>query len=237
MLVYLSRHKVWKSPMPNAITIINARFESNLSADSDQSRKPAGADAHVAGTEVDWAPTGLPKRRRNVRSWVTFWHDEASASGFLANRHTWIPILSSATKVSAGLLLPYASYGDVNWRGRSPAPIALKHTPKSPELSRVFAITSIGLGGLGPGALAFGQGNYAIRNVIREQSGLEFEAQVLPDDQKLDPLNMSLWSSEEALVNFAYRSEPHRSAMGAKDHPDLLRGSFTRCHVKSFWVE
>ena len=36
---------------------------------------------------------------------------------------------------------------------------------------------------------------------------------------------------------YTYRSQSHRSAMGAKDHSDLLRRSFTRCHVKSFWVE
>lgn len=225
--------------MSNAITVISAEFGSKLSAGMDQSGTPEGALAHVAGSEVDWEASGLPRRRRDVRSWVTFWPDEVAAYDFLSHKADAIPLIEGAQQITSWLLLPYASHGETNWIDGSPKPIPLRHAPKPPDEAPVFAITSIGLGGLGADALAFGQGIHAIRATIKNEDELGFEGQILPDDPKLDPVTLSHWQSEAAMIRFAYRQDPHKgmmSSMNLDGHRGTRRASFTRCQVRAFFT-
>jgi hypothetical protein len=219
--------------LTTAITLISARFAETLSARSDQSEHPVGALAHIAGSEVAWEPTGQPGRRRDIRSWLTFWPDEVSAAAFVERRDAHIPLLGTAVDSIAALLLPYATHGEVTWFGGTPQPMVLSLAPRPGKPDPVFVITSVGLGGLGAGAVAFGQGNYAIRKAIGQQDGLRFEAQLLPDDPTMDGPTLSLWDTEASVIRFAYLDEPHKSAMKVKDHKDLVRASFTRCRVRS----
>ncbi len=91
-----------------------------------------------------------------------------------------------------------------------------------------------GIGTTGLGAVAFGQGTYKVRKAIREQDTLRFETQILPDNPLTDGPTLSLWDNLKAVMSFAYQNDPHKSAMAAMNHDDILRGSFTRCAVKSF---
>lgn len=220
--------------MTTTITLMRAHFEQDLSSGSDVSGTPEDAIGHLAGTEVKWAPTGQPSRLRSVRSWLTFWPTETIARKFLDQRNAHIPVLKEASDVLLGVLQPFATHGDVNWFSTPAAPLGLQLAKRPNKGAPVFVITSLGLGGLGAGAIAMGQGTFAIRSAMSSWQDVHFEGQILPDDPTIDGPTLSLWQNEEALTRFAYRSDPHKSAMKVADHADLVRGSFTRCVVLSF---
>ncbi len=220
--------------MTNAISLISAHFDGNLSAGSDQSSMPAKAMGQVAGSETLWSVGGYPSRGRNIRSWLTFWPNESAASQYLEQRNTLIPLLKTAKTVSTGLFLPFATHGDVNWIGGHPNPLPLTLAARPQKDAPVFIITSAGIGNLGPGALAFGQGTHVVRKAIQDLDTVQFEAQILADSPAIDGATLSMWDNLSAVMNFAYKNDPHKSAMDVMHHDDLVRGSFTRCLVKSF---
>lgn len=220
--------------MTHTITLIGASFDKDLSSGADLSGAPENALAHLAGTEIIWSPTGQPSRRRNVRSWLTFWPNETMAQDFVTQSHTHIPLLKDASEMLLGVLQPFATHGDVNWFDTSPAPMDLELVKRPDKGEPVFVITSLGLGSLGAGAIAMGQGIHAVRGALASRDDVRFEGQILPDDPRIDGPTLSLWDNQEALIKFAYRTDPHKSAMKVSDHEDLVRGSFTRCAVRSF---
>ena len=219
--------------MPTAITVISARFAEDLSSGADNSVTPPDAIQQIAGSETTWAETGLPSRGRRVRSWLTFWPGESLARAHVDNVQAAIPLLGTAESITTAVLLPYSTHGDVNWFGK-PGEIPLDSNPRPEKGAPVFVITSLGLGSIGPGAVAFGQGNHAIRKTIRSQPGLRFEAQILADNPVTDGVTMTLWDNEASVIDFAYRQDPHRTAMKVKEHKDISRGSFTRSAVRHF---
>lgn len=220
--------------MTSAITLITAHFDSDLSATSDESSEPQNALAHVAGSEVNWAASGLPTRRRHIRSWLTFWPRETDAAQFLNQRKSHIPLLDRAAEVSIGLLIPFTTHGDVNWFDGPAKPIEMDLAQRPDKSAPIFVITSAGFRALGLGAVAFGQGTHTVRKAIQKQEDVRFEAQILPDNPTTDGATFTLWDNQAAVMNFAYKSEPHKSAMDVTNHDDVVRGSFTRCWVKSF---
>jgi hypothetical protein len=220
--------------MTTAITLIFAHFADPLSKDSDQSLHPEGALGHIAGSEIHWAITGAPRRQRMIRSWLTFWPDDMKANAFLTERHDRIPLLQSAEQTSVALLAPFATHGDVNWFDPSPQPLGLSLAQRPDKTDPVFVITSAGLGGFGRGAAAFGRGTRKVRRAMQNHEALMFEGQILPDDPRIDGPTLSLWPNQSAVLDFAYKSDPHKTAMKVVEHDDILRGSFTRCAVRSF---
>lgn len=220
--------------MTSTITLISALFDFDLSATSDESIMPANAVGHVAGSEAHWAPTGLPSRKRNQRSWLTFWRDENSAEQFMDRRTDHIPLLARAGDVSVAVLQPFATHGDVNWIDTPAAPLDFSLAQRPEITAPVFIITSAGFGKIGAGAIAFGQGTHKVRNAIQDQEDVRFEGQILADDLRIDGVTLSLWNNQSAVMDFAYKNDPHKTAMGITDHEDVVRGSFTRCLVKSF---
>jgi len=220
--------------MTSTITLISAQFEDDLSARSDESGVPASALGHVAGSEAHWAASGLPSRKRNVRSWLTFWADENAAHQFVEKRNDHIPLLADATDVLTAVLQPFAAHGDVNWFDGSAAALNFQLAQRPDKTAPVFIITSAGFGGFGSGAIAFGQGTHTVREAVQGQDGVRYEAQILADDPKIDGVTLSLWDNQMAVMDFAYKRDPHKSVMAVMDHEDVVRGSFTRCLVKSF---
>jgi len=220
--------------MPNFATIISAGFDFDLAADEDIGSMADNALIELTGTDVDWQDTGLPRRHRRIRSWLTMWPDRASAEAYLHAYTSDIPLITKAREHVAGLLAPYASHGDVNWQSTTPAPLALDLSPRPEKGSPVFVVTSLAFAKMGEGAIAFGKGNHAIRRIVSDQPGLLFEAQILADNQNLDGSTLTLWEDEAAMMRFAYREDPHRTSMKVKEHEDIARGSFTRLAVLSF---
>ncbi len=222
--------------MPQAFTVISARFADALSPGDDESGAPEGALFSAAGSEVDWAETGMPKRRRDIRSWIALWPDRDSARSHLERRLATIPLLRRAEEQWCGLLVPYASHGTVNWSDdENIASLVNDLGPRPKAGTPVFVLTSLGIGNQGEGMIAFGKGTRAVREAFDELPGVILEQQLLPDAPGLDAPTLSLWENEGEVISAAYRSEPHRSAMKVAEHPDLARGSFTRMSL--LWAQ
>ncbi|MEC7761192.1 MAG: hypothetical protein VX874_04665 [Pseudomonadota bacterium] len=222
--------------MPQAFTIISARFARDLTADDDQSAAPTGATMSMAGSEVDWAETGMPSRRRTVRTWIAVWPDRDLARSYLDRRFEHIPLLAQAEEHWCGLMLPYQSHGDLNWLPEGTSTAVFDNLGPRPKPARpVFVMTTLGIGNPGEGMIAFGKGTRAVRQAFADLPAVILEQQLLPDVQGLDAPTLTLWENEAEVIGAAYRSEPHRSAMKVADHPDLARGSFTRMTL--LWAE
>ncbi|MAM63514.1 hypothetical protein [Maritimibacter sp. UBA3975] len=222
--------------MTQAFTVISARFPRDLSPGDDKSGSPEGAVFSTAGSEVEWHESGMPRRRRDVRSWIALWPNQEMAREFLELRADLIPLLPSAEEQWCGLLLPYASHGTVNWaQDEDIASLINDLGPRPGKGTPVFVMTSLGIGNQGEGMIAFGKGTRAVRAAFNELTGVILEQQLLPDTPGLDAPTLSLWENESELISAAYRSEPHRSAMKVSEHPDLARGSFTRMMLA--WAE
>jgi hypothetical protein len=215
--------------MPRAFTLVSARFESPLSAGDDRSARPDAAAIAMAGTEVDWLETGLPRRRRDIRTWIAVWPDLESAKAYLDARHDTIPLLTQAVESWAGLMQPCATHGTANWAQDGQMGGVFPELGPRPDPGRpIFVMTTLGIGRQGEGMIAFGKGVRDVRAAFAANPAVILEQQLLPDLPIIDAPTLSLWQSTADLVAAAYRSEPHRSAMEVAAHPDLARGSFTR---------
>lgn len=215
--------------MARMFTLVSARFPAPLSAGADASGHPAGAALALAGTEVDWQETGLPRRRRDIRTWIAVWPDAESGRAFLAARQAAIPLLSQAVESWAALLQPFATHGTANWAQEGEMRAIFPDAGPKPDAGRpVFVMTTLGIGQQGEGMIAFGRGVRAVRAAFAANPAVILEQQLLPDLPMIDAPTLSLWRDTAAVVAAAYRSEPHRSAMQIATHPDLARGSFTR---------
>jgi hypothetical protein len=222
--------------VPQAFTIISARFARDLSAGDDQSGVPHGAAMAMAGSEVDWAATGAPSRRRTTRTWIAVWPDREPARDYLDNRFKIISLLVSCEEQWCGLLLPYRTHGDLNWLPEGTSTAVFSDLGPRPKPSRpVFVMTTLGIGHPGEGMIAFGKETRAVRQAFSDLPSVILEQQLLPDAPGLDAPTLTLWESEADIMAAAYGTEPHKSAMKVADHPDLARGSFTRMAL--IWAE
>lgn len=222
--------------MPQAFTVISARFGHDLSASDDESGAPDGALFAMAGSEADWRDDGGFSRRRDVRTWLALWPDRDAARRYLDQRLSRIPLLVRAEESWCGLLLPYATHGNVNWAPDGTSPSLFADLGPRPKPGRpILVLTTLGIAHPGEGLVQFARGTRAVREAFSDLPSVVLEELVLPDQPGLDGPTLTLWENEAEIVNAAYRSEPHRSAMKVADHPDIGRGSFTRMSL--LWAE
>lgn len=183
----------------------------------------------MAGSEVEWAETGAPSRRRAIRTWIVIWPQRDLARSYLDRRFETIPLLASSEEHWCGLMVPYQTHGDLNWVPDGTSAAVFSQLGPRPKPGRpIFVMTTLGIGTPGEGMVPFGKGTRAVRQAFSDLPSVILEQQLLPDAHGADAPTLTLWESEAEVVNAAYRMEPHRSAMKVADYPDLARGSFTR---------
>lgn len=218
----------------SAVTVFAARYDRVLGRGEDSSHRPVGATFFSGGTEVNWATAdGHPDRDRFVRVWLAVWPDAAMARDHYDGRNALIPILTEAKETVAVLCHPYACHGQVNW---SEDGLALglhpSLAPRPDGAPPIFVITTIGIGDPEDGLVAFGQGVTAVRQAFAQNPAVVMDINSLTDDQRMDSPTLTLWRSERAMMDAAYRSEPHRTALKMRNGA-LVRASFTRLAIEA----
>ena len=218
----------------NAVTILAGRFPDILSKGDDQSTMPVGATLATAGTEVRWdGPDGLARRVRDVRIWIALWPDLGDARAFFDATDQHPPVLAGAEEKIAVLAVPFACHGELNWTPDGQAQTLYPDLAKRPEkLGPVLVMTSLGLGQTEEGLRAFGRGVTAVRAAYAENPAVLMDVNMLPDLPIIDGPTLTLWRSERDVVQGAYRSEPHKSAMKLRGEA-MARASFTRMAVEA----
>jgi 1-acyl-sn-glycerol-3-phosphate acyltransferase len=230
----MSRQAPRKMPMPplSAVSVIAARFNRPLTRGEDISARPTGATLSAAGTEISWdSADGYPRRERTVRIWMAIWPDLDAAEVHLADRGDRIPILAEATETIALLGVPFACHGNLNWSADGEVATLYPHLGQRPvQPQPILVMTSLGIGDPGEGLLEFGQGVQAVREGFAKNPSVLLDINMLPDLPMIDGPTLTLWSSEQEIINGAYRSDPHKTAMKLRNGA-TARGSFTRMAV------
>lgn len=218
----------------SAVTVSAARYDRALGRGEDSSHRPEGATFFSGGTEVSWATAdGHPARDRSVWVWISVWPDAAMARDHYDGRNALIPILTEAKETVTVLCHPYACHGQLNWSEDRPA-LGLHPSlaPRPDGAQPIFVITTIGIGDPEDGLVAFGQGVTAVRQVFAQNPAVVMDINSLTDDQRMDSPTLTLWRSERAMMDAAYRSEPHCTALKMRNGA-LVRASFTRLSIEA----
>jgi hypothetical protein len=223
----------------SAVTIIAARYDRVLAKGEDTSGHPVGASLFSAGTETDWATeTGFPRRDRTVRIWLAIWPDPEQAADYHADRLRRIPILSQAVESMSVVCHPFACHGEVNWAPGGKAANLYPVLARRPaDISPILVMTTLGIGDPNDGLIEFGQGVTAVRKAFAENPAVIADMNMLPDIPMIDGPTLTFWRSERAMMDGAYRSEPHRSTMKMRNGA-TARASFTRMavtHAEGAW--
>jgi hypothetical protein len=212
--------------------VIAARFNRPLTRGDDTSVRPEGATLSAAGTETSWdTADGYPRRERTVRIWMAIWPDLGAAEAQLSDRSDHIPILAEATETIALLGVPFACHGNLNWSADGEVSSLYPHLGQRPGQSQpILVMTSLGIGDPGDGLVEFGKGVKAVREGFARNPSVLLDLNMLPDLPMIDGPTLTLWRCEREIVNGAYRSDPHRTAMKLRNGA-TARASFTRMAV------
>lgn len=216
----------------SAVTIFAARFDRALGKGDDTSGHPKGATLFSGGTEVSWATEdGFACRDRTVRVWLTVWPNADLAQDHYDNRAQRIPLLSEAREAMAALCHPFACHGEVNWTPDGQAQtIYGALAPRPDKTPPILVMTSLGIGDPTDGLKEFGQGVTAVRQAFATNPDVALDINVLPDIPMIDGPTLTLWRSERAIMQGAYRTDPHRTTMKMRNGA-MARASFTRMEV------
>jgi len=116
----------------------------------------------------------------------------------------------------------------LNWSHDGQAQSLYPHLSKRPDADApVLVMTSLGIGDPSDGLIAFGQGVTAVRAAFADNPAVSMDANMLPDIPMIDGPTLTLWRSEQEMMQSAYRTDPHRSAMEMRNGA-MARASFTR---------
>lgn len=179
-----------------------------MSKGDDTSARPPGATLSAAGTETDWdTADGLPRRDRTVRIWMAIWPVRPGAAAHLAARSERMPILARTQEAVSLLGVPFACHGNLNWSADGPAATLYPNLGSRPEPGQpILVMTSLGIGAPADGLVDFGKGVQAVRAGFAQNPAVLLDLNMLPDLPMIDGPTLTLWRSERAVIDGAYRT-------------------------------
>jgi hypothetical protein len=195
-----------------------------------------GADTRAAATE--------PASQQAFTFLILGLHrDEASAHRLLDrqldNRSRLAPWLMEAREVWAGVLQPYRHNGAANYLDpQQPGPLFETLAPAPSPTRPLVALTSVGWNvdeQLDRNRVReFSSGVGGVRMAMTGVKGLHSQQSFFfPNVLETDPVTVTFWREEAAMVAFAYGPGVHRHQMARfRQERWADRTSFTRCVVR-----
>lgn len=218
-------------------TVHRIYFEEIRAAESlDLDRRPNGALSWKMGPSGPVGPNGY-RLPANVWCAVGLYRDLEAAAAAIATRKEALPFLDEAAESWHGLLQPVMHRGECNHLDRERPGMILEASATDPG-GVLLAMTTAGFR-LGP--------NFRVERVIEfrrnvdlanewmsQAEGCRASQVFTPHTVGDDGVTLSLWSSDAAMLNAAYRPGGHRLQLDRhQSEPMMDRSSFTRFRILS----
>ncbi len=189
------------------------------------------AVTQLTGVDVDWREVGpVPRLTRRVA--ISTWPDAEQARRAGANVSAAISRLPGVEEVCTLLLRAYRHKGELNWCHPDASVPAFDTTGHSPEPGPMVTLTSFGRPKSADAFKRFATMMFGITEDVSKARGLSANLQVFPDGGELDGCTFSLWASERAALDWAYKGHQHLAALREQHStPMAQRTSFTRLSV------
>lgn len=221
------------------ITIHRLKFPERVSALERAFPPVAGADCWLFGPHYDVGLDGLLTGVSDVWCGVGIWHSRDAAEAMVATPGDHIPWLGETVAAWHCLSVPIAHRGAVNWRGYLQNGDAVRAAPVDPG-GPLIVLTSAGFVSRDAATLPrikrFVAGVVEVLDAFGTQTSNLRRAAFRDGFDGRDGFTLSLWHSDEGMLQAAYHSGPHRTQID-EDKAGLLSDhtSFTRLRVIRSW--
>lgn len=224
------------SEIPNRVMTLHAfLLPAERTAKVPKMPMPVECSLWIPGTDMDWQEDGVPQRRPRHRYWIAVWNSSDDADAFIANVGQFFGQLADAEDAWHAKLLPYMHRGALRWGDLSSPPNVFGGFHKKPAAEcPVLIMTTVKRRSEPDKAILFGNTVNEVRTSVQKVDGLILEMLLLTSDfENFDGGTLTLWKDETSALNWAYRGEAHKHAMGLHQEKDLMeRSSFARFAVE-----
>ena len=221
------------------ITFHRLRFPEPVSAFKRTFPPVAGTDCWLFGPHYDVGPDGMLTGVSDTWGGVGIWHSRDAAEAMIAAPGDHIPWLGETVAAWHCLSVPVSHRGAVNWRGYLQNGDAVRATPADPG-GPLIVLTSAGFVSRDAATLPrikrFVAGVVEVLDAFGAQPSNLRRAAFRGGFEGRDGFTLSLWHSDEGMLQAAYHSGAHRTQVD-EDKAGLLsdRTSFTRLRVIRSW--
>lgn len=221
------------------ITLHRWRFPERVSAVTRVFPPVAGPDCWVFGPHYDVGPDGMLTGVSDLWGGVGIWHSREAAEAMVAAPGDHLAWLEETVAAWQGLCVPVAHRGAVNWRGFLQDGDAVRAAPVDPG-GPLIVLTSAGFASRDAATLPrikrFVAGVVQVLADFGAQPSNLRRAAFRGGFDGRDGFTLSLWNSDEGMLQAAYHSGAHRTQID-EDKAGLLsdRTSFTRLRVLRSW--
>lgn len=186
---------------------------------------PLGSDGMRTNMSEEWGGFGIYSSRRD-------------AGAVFESPQDHLSFLGDTVEAYHALIVPYSHRGKVNWRGSVKEDSSIIPAPVDPG-GPLVVFTSAGYDNPGP------DDRPRIANFLREVDKVQAYYGTLPDNIRRavfsgagvdghDGLTVSIWRSDAAMMQAAYKPGHHRGQMDyQRDKGHFDRSSFTRGRIVS----
>lgn len=184
----------------------------------------------LQGVDTAWSRQGLPEPAAGQTLRIGIWDDRGAALDFSEG----FPAPDGTEEHWSLALEPYAHRGAVDWSGKGPAdPFFETLGPRPSRDVPIVTMTSFGFPVPTAYLADFGRAMMRTRRSARETPAILDDIQFQHRAAAaLDPLTFTVWQSEQAAMDWAYRTGTHRTVMDwFRESGMPLRSSFTRLSI------
>ncbi len=228
-----------ETPAHDWITLHRLRFAERVSSHERTFPPVAGPDCWVFGPHYDVGPDGMFTGVSDIWGGVGIWHSRDAAEAMVAAPGDHMPWLGETVAAWHCLCVPVSHRGAVNWRGYLQNGDAVRVAPADPG-GPLIVVTSAGFVARDAATLPrikrFVAGVGEVLDAFGAQPSNLRRAVFRGGFYGCDGFTLSLWRSDEGMLQAAYHSGTHRTQIN-EDKAGLLtdRTSFTRLRVIRSW--
>ena len=221
------------------ITLHRLRFPGPVSSLNRVFPPVAGPDCWLFGPHYDVGSDGMLTGVSDVWAGVGIWHSREDAEAMVAAPGDSIPWLGETVAGWHCLCVPVSHRGSVNWRGYLQKGEAIRAAPTDPG-GPLIVLTSAGFMSRDAATLPrirrFVTGVTEVLDSYGTQASNLRRAAFRAGFDGRDGFTLSLWNSDEGMMQAAYLPGIHRTRID-ENKAGLLadRTSFTRLRVIRSW--
>ncbi|MDU8910510.1 hypothetical protein [Aestuariicoccus sp. MJ-SS9] len=219
------------------VTFLRVCFPDIIAAADRRFPAMPGADIWRFCPTQRLGPEGIPSYASDVWCGMAVFDDEEAARAAFDDPQAHLPFLAEAENVWVALAVPFAHRGAVKWRDAVETDSALRVCRTPPE-GTLAVVTSAGFDADSAVPMArrldFARGVEAVLKGYAEAPGNIFRdvGNGAGVDGR-DGLTLSLWDSDAAMVQAAYKPGVHRGQMDGHFGDAMFdRSSFSRFRVQ-----
>jgi len=217
------------------ITLHRLRFAERVSSLERTFPPVTGPDCWMFGPHYDVGPDGMLTGVSDIWGGVGIWHSRDAAEANIASPGDAMPWLADTVAAWHCLGIPISHRGSVNWRGQVQHGDAVRPAPSDPG-GPLAILTSAGFESRDAATLPrikrFVAGVVDVLAAYGRQPSNVRRAAFRGSFDGRDGFTISLWRSDEGMLQAAYHAGTHRDRIN-EDKAGFLsdRTSFTRLRV------